>query len=141
MPRTKFTPTREQRRVVREAAAYGVPQSAIAAMVDVRSEKTLRKYFRKELDNGDARANFKVARSLYRSALNGSVVAMMFWMKCRAGWRERPESEQRNARLPPFIVSQEKPAQDPEKAGSPSEEPEQPLKKASRKPPPEEPGL
>ena len=132
MPRICFIPTQQQRRTVREAAAYGLPQSAIAAMVDLRSEKTLRRHFRKELDSGGARANFKVAQSLYRSAVNGSVVAMMFWMKCRAGWRERPESEQRNAKLPPFIVSQEKP-----------EKPEQPLEKAPLKPgqPPEEPEL
>jgi hypothetical protein len=138
MPRIRFIPTRQERRVVSEAAAYGMPQPAIAAMVGLRSEKTLRKHFRKELAGGDARANLKVVRSLFRSAIGGNVVAMMFWMKCRGGWRERPVSEPRHTALPLFIVSQEKSALEPE---NPSEEPQELFEKAPLQPPPEERGL
>ena len=116
MPRMQFIPTRAQRRLVMAASAHGVPQPEIAAMLDLRSEKTLRRHFRTELDRGGAQANFPVAQTLFRLAINGCVPALIFWMKCRAGWRERPVSEPRNAKLPPFIVSQEKPAPDPEKA-------------------------
>ena len=113
-------------------------------MIGLRSEKTLRRHFRKEIDSGGAEANYRVAQSLYRLARNGNVPAGIFWLKCRAGWRERPESEQRNAKLPPFLVSQEKPTIEPGKVlENPTNEPDQPLENTPLKqgPPPEEPEL
>jgi hypothetical protein len=125
MPRNPFSPTQEQRRVVKSAAAYGMPQAQIAAMIDLRSEKTLRRHFRKELDLGAAEANSAVAQSLFRQAtVEKRTVAAIFWLKCRGGWRERPASEHRNTTLPAFVVSPEKPAREPEKA--PEKLPEEP---------------
>jgi hypothetical protein len=126
MPRTLFSPTLEQRRVVKSATAYGMPQAQIATMIALRSEKTLRRHFRIELDLGAAEANSAVAQSLFRMATVGKrPAAAIFWLKCRGGWRERPASEHRNTALPPFVVSPEKPALEPEKAPeNPSEEPE-----------------
>jgi hypothetical protein len=128
MPRAPFIPTPEQRRLVKSLAAYGMPQAQIAVMIDVRSDKTLRKHFRSELDLGAAEANSAVAQSLFRQAtVEKRTVAAIFWLKCRAGWRERPVSEHRNTTLPSFVVSPEKPALEPEKVPeNPSEEPEKP---------------
>ena len=105
MGRPRFTPTAEQRRMVKSLAAYGLPQSEIAAMLGLRSEKTLRKHFRSELDRGAAEANSQVAQSLYRMATDGkSPAAAMFWLKCRAGWREQKEFDRSAIPAPPFVV-------------------------------------
>ena len=84
-----FEPTVEQRRTVRTMAGFGVPQDDIATYVGV-DPKTLRKHFREELDRGSIEATAKVAQSLFNMATaGGNVAAAIFWMKARAGWREK----------------------------------------------------
>ena len=52
----------------------------------------MRKHFRDELDRGTVEANVKVAQSLFQMATQGkNVAAAIFWMKARAGWREKHE--------------------------------------------------
>ena len=86
-----FEPIDEQRRLVRAMAGFGVPQDDIATQLDI-DPKTLRKYFRAELDRGMVEANVKVAQSLFQMATSGkNVAAAIFWMKARAGWREKQE--------------------------------------------------
>jgi len=88
--RPTFEPSAAQRRTVRAMAAYGIPHLAIAGVVGV-SGPTLRKHFRIELDTAEAEANAKVAECLFRKATGEgpqSVTAAIFWLKCRAGWRE-----------------------------------------------------
>ena len=105
MARPRFTPTEEQRSTVRRLAALGIRQADIAEMIGLRSEKTVRKHFRRELNRGVAEANRQVAQSLYRLATGGKCpAASMFWLKCRAGWRERREFDQTPLALPPFVV-------------------------------------
>ena len=90
MPTPSFKPTDEQRRQVDAMAAYGVPEHAIARVLQIDG-KTLRKYFREELDTAHIKANSAVAQSLYQKAIgNGpqSVTACIFWCKTRMGWRE-----------------------------------------------------
>jgi hypothetical protein len=72
-------------------ACYGVPQDDIATLLEL-DPKTLRKHFRRELDCGSIEATAKVGQSLFRMATEGgSVAAAIFWMKARAGWREKHE--------------------------------------------------
>jgi len=86
-----FEPTEEQRRTMRAMAGYGVPQDDIATLLEI-DPKTLRKHFRRELDRGSIEATAKVGQSLFRMATEGgSVAAAIFWMKARAGWREKHE--------------------------------------------------
>ena len=72
MPRPQLKPSEEQRRLVKSMAAMGTPQEHISRKIGIRSPKTLRKYFRDELDFGTAEANYKVAvsngdiRQMYR---------------------------------------------------------------------------
>jgi hypothetical protein len=89
----KFQPTDEQRRTVRAMAGYGMPHDDIATFLDIDA-KTLRKYFTRELELGSIEATTKVAQSLFRMATEGkNVAAAIFWMKARAGWREKqPEA-------------------------------------------------
>ena len=88
-----FVPTEEQRRTVRAMAGYGMPQMDIGTFLDIDA-KTLRKHFTRELEMGSIEATTKVAQSLFRMATEGgSVAAAIFWMKARAGWREKqPEA-------------------------------------------------
>lgn len=86
----RFKPTDEQRKQVESMCAYGIPEHAIAELIGI-DDKTLRKYFRHELDTATHRANSAVAQSLYQKALgNGpqAVAACIFWLRTRARWRE-----------------------------------------------------
>ena len=84
-----FQPSDEQRRMVRALSGYGVPQDDIAIHIGIDA-KTLRKHFRSELDRGSIEATAKVAQSLFNMATQGNnVAAAIFWMKARAGWREK----------------------------------------------------
>jgi hypothetical protein len=71
-------------------AGYGVPEEGIARVLAV-DPKTLRKHYREELDHGHTKANARVAENLYRKATGDgreAVVAAIFWLKTRAGWKE-----------------------------------------------------
>ena len=89
----QFEPTDEQRRTVKAMSGFGVPQPDIATHIGI-DPKTLRKWFREELDRGSIEATTKVAQSLFRMATEGNnVAAAIFWMKARAGWREKNNLE------------------------------------------------
>ena len=71
-------------------AGYGIPEIDIARVLGI-DPKTLRKYYREELDTGHVKANAKVAESLFRKAIGDdrqSVTAAIFWLKTRADWKE-----------------------------------------------------
>jgi len=116
MGRRKFNPTSEQRAVVSSLAAVGTQQQDIAKLIGIRSPKTLRLHFRKELDLAAINANANVAGSVYKSAMSGNVGAMDLWLRNRAGWgsaRSTPAQAQMQ-QPPPFIVRPEElPAQPP----------------------------
>jgi hypothetical protein len=79
--------TEEMRRKVKMLAGIGVPQHNIAQQIGC-SPKTLRLHFREELDRGVAEANTMIAGTLFNTAKNGNVTAMIFWLKTRGRWRE-----------------------------------------------------
>ena len=72
-------------------SSYGIPQHEIAKLLRV-APHTLRKHYHAELRRGGIRATMRVAESLFRAATAGeghaALVACIFWLKCRAGWRE-----------------------------------------------------
>ncbi|MFT8246964.1 hypothetical protein [Roseomonas sp. BN140053] len=86
-----FQPTDEQRKTVRVMSGFGIPQTDIATLLDI-DPKTLRLHFRRELDRGSVEATVKVAQTLFQMATSGqNTAAAIFWMKARAGWREKQE--------------------------------------------------
>ena len=92
MARPRFRPTDEQRRFVETLSGYGVPEDEIAALMPPKGidPKTLRKYFRHELDMGAIKAITKVAQVCYEMAISGrSPAAAFFWLKTYEVWRER----------------------------------------------------
>jgi hypothetical protein len=113
MPRPHLNPTSEQRNLVKSMAACGIPHEQIAKQVGIRSAKTLRKYFRVELDSGMPEANYQIARSLFHKGQQGDVEAAKFWLKCRAGWREYPHFGTATGSLPPFVVAKDDGVQQP----------------------------
>ena len=89
MSRRAHKPDPAQRRQVEAMAAYGIPETDIARVVNI-DPKTLRNHYRDELDLGSTKANAQVAGFLFNSARNGNVTAQIFWLKTRARWREVP---------------------------------------------------
>lgn len=95
MSRNPHKPSRESRQLVQLHASIGTPQAIIADILGI-DVKTLTKYYREELDQALARANASVGGALFNKATKGDTTAMIFWMKTRAGWREKLEVEQTN---------------------------------------------
>jgi hypothetical protein len=90
MARPSHRPDPALRRQVEAMAGYGVPELDIAGVIGI-DPKTLRKHYRAELDHGHVKANVRVAENLYRKATGEgreAVVAAIFWLKTRAGWKE-----------------------------------------------------
>jgi hypothetical protein len=84
-----FEPTDREREQVEAMAGFGVPFEQIAALVrDGIHKETLFKYFRKELDQGKAKANAQIGRTLFQQAVNGNTAAAIWWSKSQMGWRE-----------------------------------------------------
>jgi hypothetical protein len=83
----------EAAKTVETMAGYGISVPETAAVVGI-SEPTLRKYYAAELERGQVKANLQVAQSLFKRALSdapNAVTAAIFWLKCRAGWREQDQ--------------------------------------------------
>ncbi len=89
--RPEFEATDALRETVKRLVAYGVPQFDIAKIIGC-SPPTLRKHFWQEIETSGVTANARVAGALFRTATQGkgreAVTAQMFWLKCRAGWRD-----------------------------------------------------
>jgi hypothetical protein len=88
MARQAFIATDAMRDQVRHLAGIGVPQDDIATVIGCAA-KTLRKWFRNELDRGVAEAKATMCGYLFASAKRGNVTAQIFWLKTRANWREQ----------------------------------------------------
>ena len=75
-----------------------MPQEDITIHMDIDA-KALRKHFRRELDCGTIEANAKVAATRFTMAtVDKNVAAAIFWMKARAGWREKPLPDEEPAK-------------------------------------------
>ena len=92
MARQSFKPTDALRAKVRHLSGVGVLHDDIAKIAEC-SPKTLRKHFRRELGLGAAEANAMMGGYLYQNGKDGNVAAQIFWMKCRARWKESPPGE------------------------------------------------
>ena len=92
MPRrTKpsFEPTDDERKLVEQMSAVGIPQESICLVVrNGIDDKTLRKHFRRELDTAATKANAKIGGTLFNRAMGGDTTAAIWWTKSRMGWSE-----------------------------------------------------
>jgi len=103
MSRAPHEPTDKIRAEVTALKSYGIPVKEIAAYIGI-DDKTMSKYYRKELDDAAVKASAMVGKFLFEAAsgrametkgasysdcLRGS----MFWAKTRMGWRENDREE------------------------------------------------
>ena len=88
MSRKPHEPTPASRQLVQLHATIGTTQAVIADILGI-DDKTLRLYYREELDHASAQANATIGGALFNKAKSGDTTAMIFWMKTRAGWREK----------------------------------------------------
>ena len=87
-----FKPTDEERQLVEQMTAVGIPQESVCLMVrDGIDDKTLRKHFRRELDTAKIKANAKIGGSLFNKAIGGDTTAAIFWAKTQMGWKEQTD--------------------------------------------------
>lgn len=80
-------PTDATRQTVQLHATVGTAQPIIADILGIDA-KTLRKYYREELDQSLAKANATIGGQLFNKAKGGDTAAMIFWMKTQAKWKE-----------------------------------------------------
>jgi hypothetical protein len=107
MPRRRLKPTDEQRRLVKSMAAMGIRQDEIARKLDIRSPKRSAFTSARNSTGGATDANYNVANALYKQVMKGNATAAIFWLKTRAGWRERSAPEHATVEPPPFVVALE----------------------------------
>jgi hypothetical protein len=87
MGRARFKPTDEERVLVEKLSGVGLSQKDICSLIrDGIVIDTLEKYFRRELDQGMAKAHAKAADSLFKRAVNGSDALLIFYIKTQLKW-------------------------------------------------------
>ena len=94
--RKSHEPDKATRDTVRLHAMVGTPQEVICRVLGI-SVPTLLKHYRDELDLSLATANASIGGHLYNKAKGGDTSAMMFWLKTRAGFRERDKEEKQDS--------------------------------------------
>jgi hypothetical protein len=106
MSRRRHAPDPASRRQVEAMAGFGMPEAGIARMIGVDAT-TLQKRYPEELAIGEFKANARVAENLYRKATGEgreAVIASIFWLKARAGWRETNAHEVSGKDSGPIVV-------------------------------------
>jgi len=85
-------PTDEKRKLVESTSGLGLPHEQIAILVGI-DDKTLRKYYRTELDTGKAKANGQIAKTLFSKAVAGDTTSLIWWTKSQMRWSETVKNE------------------------------------------------
>ena len=85
-------PDKTTRDTVTLHATVGTPQEDIARVLGIDA-KTLRKYYRKELDLSAIEANATIGGTLFNKAKAGDTTSMIWWTKTRMGWSEKKQLE------------------------------------------------
>ena len=88
--RKQHAPTDAERQLVQLHATVGTTQDMIARVIGI-DKKTLRLHYRDELDLSMAKANATIGGALFNKAKGGDTASMTFWLKTRAGWREKSD--------------------------------------------------
>ena len=92
IPQEAHKPTEETRRMVESTSGLGLPHEQIAILVGI-DDKTLRKYYRTELDMGKAKANGQIAKTLFSKAVGGDTTSLIWWTKTQMRWSETIKQE------------------------------------------------
>ena len=93
MSRNPHKPTPATRKLVKKVAGHGIPHETIAILVGVKDDKTLRKWYRKELDEGRAVAHSKIGGKAFQRAMKGSDTMLIWYTKTQMRWKEERSLE------------------------------------------------
>lgn len=85
MSRQPFEPTNKQREHVETLTGLMVPQETVARIIGIDT-KTLRKYFRTELDNGAENTIASLKSVIYSAAEKGSLRAASYLLDRMGVW-------------------------------------------------------
>lgn len=84
---------------IENMSGMGLTMEQIASIFGV-NKRTLERRMHEDdrlkdaLDSGRAKAHLRISNVAYKMAASGNVPAMtMFWLKCRAGWKETSVQE------------------------------------------------
>jgi hypothetical protein len=98
MARPRFEPTKEKRNLVKSLAALGMKNEGIACLVRLRSVKTLKKYFRAELDLGRYEGLAQVSQTYHQMARSGKYPACTIdYINRRTRYLEMPKETEPRA--------------------------------------------
>jgi len=91
-----YDPTPADRATVQNLAALGATHKEIAMCIGRYgvSEPTLRKHFRRELNNSLTEVKALAMSQVVAAMKRGEPWAVCFFLKCRGGWRERQDIKQ-----------------------------------------------
>ena len=92
IPQEAHKPTPEMQKLVESTSGLGLPHEQIAILVGI-DDKTLRKYYRNELDMGKAKANGQIAKTLFQKATAGDTTSLIWWTKAQMRWSETVKQE------------------------------------------------
>jgi hypothetical protein len=104
IPQEAHKPTDETRRMVESTSGLGLPHEQIAILVGI-DDKTLRKYYRAELDMGKAKANGQIAKTLFSKAVGGDTTSLIWWTKTQMRWSETIKQELTGEDGSPLLTS------------------------------------
>lgn len=90
--RPAHKPTDEQRKTVSLMVAAGITHEDIANCIGIDSD-TMRKHYKEEMTTAAAKANAKIAQTLFNKAINGDTTAAIWWTKSRMNWHETRRQE------------------------------------------------
>lgn len=95
-----YVKTEEASAFVLEESSFGTAQVDIAAELDI-SVNTLTKYFRDELRRGRVKTCRNVAKSVYKSAMEGDGASQRYWLSKmnKEVWGDLPEAPQLNMQV------------------------------------------
>lgn len=101
--RPPHEPTEVTRTLVRELKAAGCTHVYIARRLGI-CDDLLGKHYAAEIEDAMQGAVAELARSIYARGLGGDNACAFFWLKCRAGWREKGDEPPEAPAAPVQVV-------------------------------------
>ena len=101
--------TEDVLKAAEESAARGLSETQVAEVLGISRATLLRRKkddaaFDAAIKKGKARGIQEVSSALFEAALQGCVPAMIFYLKARAGWSDKPMAFQEGLPVPQLRI-------------------------------------
>ncbi|PHS13482.1 MAG: hypothetical protein COA78_07020 [Blastopirellula sp.] len=103
MANHRHEPTELHRSEVKLLSSFGMQEKRIADYIGI-AEKTLRKYYREELDSGIATQIMTASKGLFQKVQSGNLTAIIFFLKTKGGFSEKIDLSNEDGTLAPAVV-------------------------------------